>query len=203
MKSRILSFCLLVLLLFASGSADVIPTDRWIVVFGSVTLNGNPAALGTIIDAYDPDGVHCGQFMVNSEGEYGFMSVYADDLLTSGIDEGCDPGDEVTFYVNGLLAEAIPSVTWTVSLDMISADLSAGAEPQCGDADGSGAVDIDDAVFLITYIFGGGPAPDPLAVGDSDCSGAIDIDDVVVLIEYIFAGGNPPCDVDGNGHPDC
>ncbi len=64
----------------------------------------------------------------------------------------------------------------------------------CGDADDSGGVDIDDVVYLINYIFGGGPAPDPLEVGDVDCSGEVDIDDVVYLINYIFGGGPVPCD---------
>jgi len=72
-----------------------------------------------------------------------------------------------------------------------------------GDTDGSGEIDIDDVVFLITYIFAGGPAPDPLEAGDADCSGAIDIDDVVYLIAYIFSGGPPPGDPDDNGTPDC
>jgi len=63
----------------------------------------------------------------------------------------------------------------------------------CGDANGSGAVDIDDAVYIINYIFGGGPVPDPYESGDVDCSGSIDIDDVVYLINYIFAGGPTPC----------
>ncbi len=64
-----------------------------------------------------------------------------------------------------------------------------------GDADGSGGIDIDDVVYLINYIFGGGDAPvcDGLS-GDVDCSDAIDIDDVVYLIEYIFGGGPAPCD---------
>jgi len=65
----------------------------------------------------------------------------------------------------------------------------------CGDADGSGMVDIDDPVFLIAYIFGGGSAPDPLELADADFSGAVDIDDVVFLIAYIFAGGPEPCAV--------
>jgi hypothetical protein len=63
----------------------------------------------------------------------------------------------------------------------------------CGDADGSGGVDIDDVVYLISYIFTGGPAPDPLSVGDVDCQNGIDIDDVVYLIAYIFTGGPAPC----------
>ena len=73
----------------------------------------------------------------------------------------------------------------------------------CGDADGSGAVDIDDVVHLITYIFASGPAPDPYEAGDPNCSGGIDIDDVVYLILYIFGGGNAPCDTSGSGVPSC
>jgi hypothetical protein len=73
----------------------------------------------------------------------------------------------------------------------------------CGDADGSEDVDIDDVVFLIAYIFSGGPPPDPYESGDADCTGGIDIDDVVYLINYIFSSGNAPCDSDGDGVPDC
>jgi len=62
-----------------------------------------------------------------------------------------------------------------------------------GDADASGEVDIDDAVYLINYIFSGGSAPKPPCAGDADCSAGIDIDDVVYLIEYIFSGGPEPC----------
>ena len=62
----------------------------------------------------------------------------------------------------------------------------------CGDADNSGSVTISDAVFLINYLFGGGPAPSPQAA-DVDCSGSITISDVVYLIGFIFGGGASPC----------
>lgn len=62
----------------------------------------------------------------------------------------------------------------------------------CGDADGSGAFSISDAVYLINYIFAGGPPPDPVCEGDADGSGAISISDAVYLINYIFAGGPAP-----------
>jgi hypothetical protein len=78
-----------------------------------------------------------------------------------------------------------------------------GSSYVCGDSDGSGAVDIDDVVYLISYIFGGGPAPEPLESGDGDCSGGVDIDDVVYLITYIFSAGPSPCDPDDNGVPNC
>jgi len=83
----------------------------------------------------------------------------------------------------------------------IMADLH--AEFICGDADGGGFVDIDDAVYLIEHLFAGGPEPDPVESGDADLSGEVDIDDVVYLIDYLFGNGPAPCigtvtDVDGN-----
>ena len=61
-----------------------------------------------------------------------------------------------------------------------------------GDANFSGEVDIDDVVYLISYLFSSGPEPIPLETGDVNCSGFIDIDDVVFLIDYLFAGGPAP-----------
>ncbi len=63
----------------------------------------------------------------------------------------------------------------------------------CGDADGSAIISISDVVYLINYIFGGGPAPNPLPAGDGDCNGIVTISDAVYLINYIFAGGPVPC----------
>lgn len=63
----------------------------------------------------------------------------------------------------------------------------------CGDADGNDIITISDAVYLINYVFAGGPAPNPLLSGDADCSGFISISDAVALINYIFAGGPAPC----------
>lgn len=63
---------------------------------------------------------------------------------------------------------------------------------KCGDADGNTIWNISDAVFLIAYIFGGGPAPDPLCLGDADGNGIVNISDAVYLISYIFGGGPEP-----------
>ncbi|MCX6832883.1 MAG: SBBP repeat-containing protein [candidate division Zixibacteria bacterium] len=62
-----------------------------------------------------------------------------------------------------------------------------------GDADASGGVDISDAVYSISYIFSGGPAPSPVEAGDANCDQAVDISDAVYLIAYIFSGGPAPC----------
>lgn len=71
--------------------------------------------------------------------------------------------------------------------------LGAGEIRPCGDADGNSIVSISDAVFMINYIFSGGPAPSPLSAGDADCNALVTISDAVYLIQYIFAGGPAPC----------
>lgn len=70
----------------------------------------------------------------------------------------------------------------------------AGAAYGCGDMDGSGQVDITDAVYLVNYIFADGPAPVDEAGGDINCSGQTDITDAVYLVNFIFSNGPPPCD---------
>jgi hypothetical protein len=87
--------------------------------------------------------------------------------------------------------------------DVFLVRLSESDDYLCGDADGSGEVDIDDVVYLINFIFAGGPQPSPYESGDADCSESIDIDDVVYILGYAFLGGSEPCDPDGDGAPDC
>jgi hypothetical protein len=62
-----------------------------------------------------------------------------------------------------------------------------------GDVNASSIIDIDDVVFLIMYVFAGGPAPSPEWLGDVNCDQLTDIDDIVYLISYIFGGGSAPC----------
>jgi agmatine/peptidylarginine deiminase len=64
----------------------------------------------------------------------------------------------------------------------------------CGDSDGSGQVSIGDAVFIINYIFGGGPSPVLPEAADPDCSGGVSIGDAVYIINFIFGGGPVPCE---------
>ena len=73
----------------------------------------------------------------------------------------------------------------------------------CGDADFDGLANISDAVYLIAYIFNGGPEPIPYAAGDANCDGTVNITDAVYIISWIFGGGPAPCDPSGDGIPDC
>jgi hypothetical protein len=64
----------------------------------------------------------------------------------------------------------------------------------CGDANGDGVVSSADVVYLINYLFIGGPAPVPLEAGDANLDGFVSSADVVYLINYLFIGGPAPCD---------
>jgi uncharacterized protein (TIGR02145 family) len=93
-----------------------------------------------------------------------------------------------------------------ILIAFIALTASAAADPYvCGDADGSGSVDIADAVYLVTYIFASGPEPSPLLAGDASGDETLDISDAAYLVGYIFAGGSAPIcpygkvtDIDGN-----
>jgi hypothetical protein len=70
-----------------------------------------------------------------------------------------------------------------------------------GDANGdalfppyTGGVNIGDAVYMISYIFKGGPAPIPYPVCSGDANGDCqpNVGDAVYIISYVFKGGPPP-----------
>ncbi|NMC44618.1 MAG: hypothetical protein GYA46_11935 [candidate division Zixibacteria bacterium] len=63
----------------------------------------------------------------------------------------------------------------------------------CGNANADLMINVGDAVFLINYIFRGGPAPQPARAGDANCDGKISVGDAVYIISYVFRGGPAPC----------
>jgi serine protease len=61
-----------------------------------------------------------------------------------------------------------------------------------GDANADEVVDLADAVYLLNYLFKGGPVPEPLASGDVNDDCTIDVADVVCLLNYLYQGGDAP-----------
>jgi hypothetical protein len=60
------------------------------------------------------------------------------------------------------------------------------------DPKGDCVIDIRDVVFLLNYVFKGGPAPDPMCIGDVDRDNDVDSDDALYLVSYLFLYGPPP-----------
>jgi hypothetical protein len=61
-----------------------------------------------------------------------------------------------------------------------------------GDANGDGLINLGDAIYILNYLFKGGPAPDPLEAGNANCDGAVDLGDAIYILNYLFKGGPPP-----------
>ncbi len=61
-----------------------------------------------------------------------------------------------------------------------------------GDANNDTQVNVGDAVYIIGYVFRGGPAPPILPTADANCDGNINVGDAVFIISYVFRGGPEP-----------
>ncbi len=84
----------------------VTPTYEWVDLYCKffALFEGAPVLPGSVIEAFDPQGVLCGQWNVTKSGTYGFMPVYRDDPYSPAIDDGAEPGDLITLKVNGYVA---------------------------------------------------------------------------------------------------
>ncbi len=80
--------------------ADVTPTTQWVSFYSSSSLvEGESLPVGSVVRAYDEAGNQCGEFVVHTEGSYGFLACYFDDPSTP-TDEGIRPGESVRFTVD-------------------------------------------------------------------------------------------------------
>lgn len=80
-----------------------------------------------------------------------------------------------------------------------------------GDVNSNGNVDLSDSLYLLSWLFNGGPEPAPLACattsstmesGDSNGDGAVDFSDPIHILSFLFGGAAPlnACGVgDGQG----
>jgi hypothetical protein len=61
-----------------------------------------------------------------------------------------------------------------------------------GDANGDGQINVLDLNFLASYLFAGGPPPDPILRGDENGDCLVNVNDIVYLAFYLYSGGPPP-----------
>jgi hypothetical protein len=65
-----------------------------------------------------------------------------------------------------------------------------------GDVNATGVVTSSDIIYLVNFVFKGGPAPIPCpAAGDVNCDRQTTSADIIFLVNYVFKGGPPPCNV--------
>jgi len=73
---------------------------------------------------------------------------------------------------------------------------------QRGDSNADNAVDIADAIFILSYLFANVPAPSCEDAADSNDDGEVDISDTIFVLQFLFLGGPvvplpyTECDID-------
>ena len=63
---------------------------------------------------------------------------------------------------------------------------------KAGDANRDHKITVGDVVYLVNYLFKGGPAPSPSEAGNVNGDTKLTVSDVVYLVNYLFKGGPRP-----------
>ncbi len=82
---------------------------------------------------------------------------------------------------DGLSGRAYAEVRITVRVD----------DSLRGDANASNAIDIADAIFMLSHLFAQGPAPSCKDAADANDDGKLDIADAISILSHLFASAGP------------
>ncbi len=63
---------------------------------------------------------------------------------------------------------------------------------RAGDVNLDNKINLGDIIYLVNYIFKGGPAPNPIWLGDVNVDNITNLGDLIFLVNYIFKGGPGP-----------
>ncbi len=139
------------------------------LVFDAVGFGGNRLPLGS-------SGLFCRMFYnVSGPGTLTFRTAVNSFAWTTGMVAIVDP----------------VSINWPAAGEVGSFNVTE-VPPQRGDVNCDGQRTVSDIIYLINYLFKGGPPPSFIETGDANCDGKVTVADVVYLINYLFKGGPPP-----------
>jgi outer membrane protein assembly factor BamB len=174
-------------------------------IIDSLRIGGTPASLAI---------THSGIMFLAAGGFVGHGEVYTVDLNAFAVLRG--PGNPISTglgvtaviavsdstvvscnFSDDTITEITPSGRILATFRTGDGPVAAAKYPACyaikGDADGSGEINISDAVFLVNYIFRNGPAHVSIEAGDMNCDMEVDIADAVSIIFFIFSSGHGSC----------
>jgi Tol biopolymer transport system component len=139
-------------------------------------------------------------FMSNRPGGYGGFDLYISYKKPDGTwTTAKNMGNKINSFSEEAMPLLSPEGKYLFFNSVKSGDL--GFNPywvdasflcRSGDADNSGSIDISDVIYLINYLFKGGPAPELILWGDSNNDNNVSVSDVVYLINYLLKGGPKP-----------
>jgi hypothetical protein len=146
--------------------------------------------------ANDPDGdsifyewwVWFGRFAEN--GQHSITT--ADNYVTYVAPAKAKEGAVVQFedYISVYVTDVRGGQTWAVGEpELFDQGYSCG----CGDVNDDGVVNVGDVVYLVTYLYKGGPGPvEPTERGDANNDCSVNVGDIVYLVAHLYGDGPPP-----------
>lgn len=119
------------------------------------------------------------------------------------IGAGGGSGTSANFQLSGTIGQPAVGMAGSASFDVNQGywqDFGSGSSGCCigstgnVNADAGDAVDLSDLIYLVNYLFLGGPAPTCPAEANTngDVSCAVDLSDLIYLVNYLFLGGPAP-----------
>ncbi|HEX9916664.1 MAG TPA: dockerin type I domain-containing protein [candidate division Zixibacteria bacterium] len=170
-----------------------------------VLRNGQPSYLDSIRSpGHEPHWVQVGFFENQTADTSYFMLVNRECLVTEGDSFDVFVNKSGGYYrIRDMYSDSIVGIVKGKG-DYFKAYLGPGEgkllrleKVVSGDVNGGGGRSITDVVYLITYLFKGGPPPkcppQPyLSCADVNCDGLVNVTDVIYLINYLFKFGPPP-----------
>ena len=173
-------------------------TQKSGIIDSLTTFNSTLTNIGSVADTYDvdmirkpPTPVQWGTQFCSSGICWGWTTTHA----PIPVSLNPDSSDEVLLEIKpdtfgtGNVTMRVTSRTNPNLSDSITFTLYV----RRGDANGDGKTTVSDVVFLVNYLFKGGPVPVPLESGNANCDTKVTVSDVVYLVNYLFKGGPPPC----------
>lgn len=142
-----------------------------------------------------PDGSFSGP-LTFSDGSNGFstglLSLTTDGVVTLPADSNfrgvVDAGKTIM-----VCTDKSTSATWNTWMTILT---KMDNPPDCcikpGDANHDGKVNVGEAVYIVNYVFKGGPAPQCKHEGDANADGKVNVGDAVYIINFVFKGGATP-----------
>ncbi len=105
---------------------NVPQTPYFSETYGDVLVENLAAPVGSVVEAVSPRGDTVGCFVVQNEGQYGFMRIYGEDATANPAIPGMRAGEIVTYKVNGAPAIATPTFYWEDDHTSHNVNLNAG-----------------------------------------------------------------------------
>ncbi len=182
----------------------VIPPDTMVLVPDPIS-----SMMENDIDGVDPNGyIYIGDDLGWVNPDLGSFTINGS-LATTGETVGSYPGltgpivkltfdlsDFAAMYNEGLMWDCAPRSYYVEGTDDGGAISAGDGFTYCGHTSGDlnldGQIDIADLVFMVEWMFAGGPPPEILLTADLNGDGNVDISDMVYMVDYMFMGGEAP-----------